>query len=269
MAPSLDMLCGDLAAEHEALEALVLDADEATMDLPTPSPGWRVRDQIAHLAFFDGATRMAVSDPAGFDEERTLALADPDTYGQRAISAGDGLSASELLNWWRSERRELLELLRGRDPKSRVPWYGPSMSAASKVTARIMETWAHGQDVADALGRQREPSDRLRHVAHVGVGARAFSYVNRGMDVPNEPIYVELTAPSGARWTWGEAGRDQVRGPALDFCLLITQRRHRDDVELEVEGDLAEEWIQIGQAFAGPPGEGRRAGQFPESVSGR
>jgi uncharacterized protein (TIGR03084 family) len=138
------------------------------------------------------------------------------------------------------------------------------MSARSFVTARLMETWAHGQDVVDALGAERAPTERLRHVAHIGVGARPFSYAANRREMPDAGIRVELLAPSGETWTWGPEGAvDTVRGPALDFCLLVTQRRHRDDVALMVEGSAADEWLDIAQAFAGPPGEGRRPGQFP------
>jgi uncharacterized protein (TIGR03084 family) len=121
-----------------------------------------------------------------------------------------------------------------------------------------METWAHTQDIADALGVTREPTDRLRHVAHIGVGARAFSYAVHGKTPPQTPVRVELTSPDGTLWTWGPgdaAGR--VTGPALDFCLLVTQRRHRDDLDLDIEGPAATEWMSIAQAFAGAAGTGR------------
>jgi uncharacterized protein (TIGR03084 family) len=132
------------------------------------------------------------------------------------------------------------------------------MSAASSLTARLMETWAHTQDIADALGVTREPTSRLRHVAHIGVGARAFSYAARGQVMPATPVRVELTAPDGTAWTWGPAdAQDRVSGTALDFCLLVTQRRHRDDLALAVAGPAAQQWMAIAQAFAGPPGPGR------------
>jgi uncharacterized protein (TIGR03084 family) len=132
------------------------------------------------------------------------------------------------------------------------------MSAASSLTARIMETWAHTQDIADALGVTREPTDRLRHVAHIGVGARAFSYAVHGKSVPVAEIRVELAGPDGTVWTWGPAeAENRISGPALDFCLLVTQRRHRNDLSLDIEGPAAIEWMAIAQAFAGAAGTGR------------
>ena len=123
------------------------------------------------------------------------------------------------------------------------------------ATARLMETWAHGQDVADTLGVDRQPTDRLRHVAHIGVRARDYAYLVNGLTPPAEEFRVELAGPSGDSWTWGpEQATQRVTGPALDFCLLVTQRRHRDDLAVLAEGADAEQWLTIAQAFAGPPG---------------
>ncbi|HJZ28007.1 MAG TPA: TIGR03084 family metal-binding protein, partial [Streptosporangiaceae bacterium] len=168
-------------------------------------------------------------------------------------------SGAQLLAWFDTARAELLETFATLDPQQRLPWFGPAMSAASSLTARLMETWAHTQDIADALGVTREPTPRLRHVAHIGVGARAFSYAARDQTMPAAPVRVELTAPDGTAWTWGPAGvEDRVSGTALDFCLLVTQRRHRDDLALAVDGPAAQQWMAIAQAFAGPPGPGRK-----------
>jgi uncharacterized protein (TIGR03084 family) len=149
------------------------------------------------------------------------------------------------------------------DPSHRIPWFGPPMGVLSFVSARLMETWAHGTDVADALGIARKPTDRLRHVAHLGVRARPFSYLVRGLEVPPGRIDVVLTSPSGEVWTFtaGTSAAPEpaasVAGPALDFCLVVTQRRNLVDTHLAVHGDLASEWMTLAQAFAGPPGPGR------------
>jgi uncharacterized protein (TIGR03084 family) len=132
------------------------------------------------------------------------------------------------------------------------------MSVASSVTARLMETWAHGQDVLDTVGIARVPTARLRHVADLGIRALRYAYTVNGLPVPAEPIRVELAGPDGARWDWGPPdAANRVNGTALDFCLLVTQRRHRDDTALVVAGAVAREWMSIAQAFAGPAGPGR------------
>jgi uncharacterized protein (TIGR03084 family) len=131
------------------------------------------------------------------------------------------------------------------------------------ASARLMETWAHSQDVADTFGVPHPATDRIKHVAHIGVRARDYAYFARGEQVPADQFRVELTGPSGAAWTWGlDDAAQRVTGPALDFCLLATQRRHRDDLALVAEGADADHWLDIAQAFAGPSGEGRKPGQF-------
>jgi uncharacterized protein (TIGR03084 family) len=251
--PEMDDLCDDVAAEHEALDAVV--AESADWDLATPADGWSIRDAISHLWFFDQRALLALTDADAFaaDAERLLA-----TGVDASVEPGRSMSRDELLTAWRSDREGLVAYARTVQPSTRVPWYGPPMAARSFLTARLMETWAHGQDVVDALGVERAPTTRLRHVAHIGVRARPYSYVVNGRILPDADVRVELDAPDGTTWSWGDdASTDRVAGPALDFCLLVTQRRHLDDVSLTIEGDGAREWMSFAQAFAGPAGPGR------------
>lgn len=254
------LLCDDLRAEHEALDAIVAPLSEEQWSLATPAMGWAVRDQISHLWFFDQRAVLAMRDAEAFAADIQWLLANGGTAA--SVEPGRAIGGAALLSAWRTDRAELLAMASVVEPSARVPWYGPAMAARSFITARLMETWAHGQDVADALGVQRAATARLKYVAHIGVRARPFSYLVNGMTLPEAPVYVALTAPDGSRWEWGEPGPDRVTGPALDFCLLVTQRRHVGDTRLVVEGDLAHEWIGIAQAFAGEAGSGRAAGQF-------
>jgi len=258
MTVDMAALAGDVAAETAVTRGLVADLSETGWRTPTPAPGWDIADQIGHLAYFDQAAVRAAVDPEEFRAEFAAMQAtgiDADAIAARYRDR----SGAQILAWFDQARADLVATFKDLDPATRLPWFGPAMSAASSLTARLMETWAHTQDIADALGVVREPTDRLRHVAHIGVGARAFSYAVNGKPGPAAPVYVRLTAPSGAIWTWGPAdAADRITGPALDFCLLVTQRRHRDDLALTAEGPAATEWMTIAQAFAGPPGPGRR-----------
>lgn len=258
----LHALIQDLHAEQEELATLLDDLPPEDWARPTPSPGWTIADQVAHLAYFDRAAHTALTDPEGFGEILAAAMADPEGF-----SRPDPVPPAELLPGWRAASADLRGALAEAPAGTRVPWFGPDMSVTSKVTARLMETWAHGQDVVDALGARRRPTARLRHVAHIAVRARSYSYLVRGREVPAEAVRVELTAPDGSSWRLGPEEAEQVvLGDAEEFCLVLTQRRHVDDTELRAHGDAAREWLLIGQAFAGPPGEGRSPGQFARST---
>jgi uncharacterized protein (TIGR03084 family) len=260
-------LAEDVRAESAVTRGLIGGLDDAGWHTPTPASGWDITDQVSHLAYFDEVTVQSAVDPKAFIAERTAAETaggiDPDTIAARFRDR----SGAQMLTWFDEARRELLSTFVTIDPAARLPWFGPAMSAASSLTARLMETWAHTQDIADALGVTREPTGRLRHVAHIGIGARAYSYAVRGQPLPPVPVRVELVPPPGGGvWTWGPAdAKDRITGPALDFCLLVTQRRHRDDVALAIEGPAATQWMAIAQAFAGAAGPGRPAGLFPRT----
>ncbi|MGW4160558.1 TIGR03084 family metal-binding protein [Streptomyces sp. NPDC004788] len=257
----------DLRVESEEVDALVGDLTAEQWAAPTPAPGWTVAHQIAHLAWTDAAALLAATDPDAFAAEARKALDAPDRFVDDGAEEGAALPPAALLARWREGREELHRVLREAPPGTRFPWYGPAMSAVSLATARLMETWAHGQDVADALGVVRRPTARLRHIAWIGLRARDYAYLVRGLIPPAEPFRLELTAPEGVSegmsgvgevWSYGPEDAPQlVTGPALDFCLLVTQRVHRADTALVAHGADAEEWLGIAQAFAGPAGQGR------------
>ncbi|MFJ8816597.1 TIGR03084 family metal-binding protein [Amycolatopsis thermoflava] len=256
-------LLTDLRAESAALDQMIAGLSPQRWERPTPAEGWAIRDQVSHLAYFDEAAVLAATDPDAFrgHARELLALGPgfPDVIAARYRST----SAEELLAWFRAARRNLLATFGELDPKARVPWFGPDMSVTSSATARLMETWAHGQDVADTVGVVREPTARLRHIAHLGVRTFGFSFQLHGLEVPETPVRVSLAAPGGDRWEWGPpTAADVVSGPALDFCLVVTQRRHLTDTRLRLKGQTAAEWLAIAQAFAGAPGPGRSAGKF-------
>ncbi len=260
MSRLLDAVLDDLAAETDRLEALVVDLPDSGWRTPTPAPGWDVATQIAHLAWTDETARVAATDQERWDALVLEVLADPDHATDNAALAGGAVAPATLLERWRSARRALAETLRTYPSSERIPWYGPAMSATSMATARFMETWAHSLDVHHALGAQPEVTDRIRHVAHLGIRARDFAFSLHRTPPPTEEFRIDLTAPSGDLWSWGPVGATQtVTGAAYDFCLLVTQRINRADTSLVAIGRDANLWLNIAQAFAGQPGEGRAA----------
>jgi uncharacterized protein (TIGR03084 family) len=257
----LNALVADLRAEGDEIDALVRDLPPDGWSRPTPAPGWTVAHQIAHLAWTDERALLAVTAPDAFKAEFVRFAGHDSASTVVDEEAASAARRPDLLSWWRTGREKLAETLLGSPPGVKLPWYGPPMSPASMATARLMETWAHGQDVADALGVRRTPTARLRHVAHIGVRTRDFAFITRGSPVPAEQFRVELMGPDDELWTWGpEDAHQRVTGPALEFCLLVTQRVHRADTALVAVGAAADHWLDIAQAFAGPPGVGREMG---------
>lgn len=250
-------LLHDLASEHEVLDHVLNHLKDENWDVPSPAEGWTLRDCVSHLAELDELAVVVVNErsfpersenPAG----GALTMVQLEAYGK---------SPTEMVSWWRESAQDLIEALSPLDPSERLPWFGPPMSARSFASGRLLEAWSHGLDILDAAGVEPQDTDRIKNIAHMGYTTREFAYVNRGLAPPTTPLYVELLAPSGTTWTWGDPDSpDRITGPAGDFCRIVTQRIHPSDTELRTEGSLAAEYLEVAQAFAGPPGPGRPPG---------
>ncbi len=255
----LNAVLADLHDESEELDRLVSGLPSAEWARQTPAPGWTIAHQISHLAWTDYVSRLAATDPGAFAEQLARAAADPGGFVDAGATEGAALAPGELLVRWRSGRAELAVALAEVPDGEKLPWFGTRMSATSMATARLMETWAHGQDIYDALPLDRPPTKRLKHIAWLAVRTRDYAFGLHGLTPPAEEFRIELQAPDGELWTWGPQDATQwITGPALDLCLLATQRRNRRDLALIAHGDDAERWLGIAQAFAGPPGQGRQ-----------
>jgi uncharacterized protein (TIGR03084 family) len=251
-------MVADLRAESDDLDALVADLPAERWATATPAPGWTIAHQIAHLLWTDRVALTSVTDEPGFAEVLAEAGKNPTGFVDAAAEELATTPPDRLLADWRRTRADLHEALLGVAEGRKLPWFGPPMSAPSMATARLMETWAHGLDVADALGVQRPATGRLRSIAHIGVRTRDFAFTINGLVPPADSFRVELRAPDGSTWEWGPANAPQrVTGSAADFCMLVTQRRPRAELDVTAVGDDAERWLGIAQAFAGPPGAGR------------
>ncbi len=254
----LEGVLADLAAEGDRLEALVAPLADPQWRTPTPAPGWDIATTIGHLAWTDETAVTAATDKAAWDQLVLQAIADPTGFVDATALETGRVPAAELLARWQVARSRLTEVLRAVPAREQLPWFGPPMSPTSMATARFMETWAHALDVADALGVELAPTDRVRHVCHLGVRTRDYSFAGADLPAPEVDFHVVLTAPSGETWEWGPTDAPQgVSGSAQDFAMLVTQRIHRDDTDLVATGASAAKWLEIAQAFAGPAGSGR------------
>lgn len=264
-----DLLTGlldDLGAEGDQLRAAVDLLGPEGWNASTPAAGWDVATTVAHLLWTDEVAVLAagsLKDEAGkeaWDAIVLQAIADPTGFVDACAFELATRPRDELLDRWVVARAGLRRALLEVEPGGKLPWFGPPMSPPSMATARFMETWAHSLDVYDAAGERPEPTDRIKHVAHLGVRTRNFSFAQNELEPPADEFRIELTAPSGEVWTWGpDDAAQRVTGSAYDFCLLVTQRVHRDDTDLVAAGDQAEQWLGFAQAFAGPAGGGREA----------
>jgi uncharacterized protein (TIGR03084 family) len=266
----VDEVITDLTGEGAAVEALVADLTEDGWRTMTPAEGWDIATTIAHLLWTDENSVHAIdgtlllngpADKDAWDAVVMKALADPTGFvDTEAYALAKELTGAELLGRWRTSRTTLEAKLRTVPDGQKIMWFGPPMSAASMATARLMETWAHGLDIADALGVAVVPTDRIRHVASIGVRTRNFAFATNDLPAPVEEFRVDLVGPDEDVWSWGpEDAKQTVTGSAYDFARLVTQRIHRDDTDLVAYGADVEKWLEIAQCFAGPAGAGRDA----------
>jgi uncharacterized protein (TIGR03084 family) len=265
----------DFYEESDALYALLDGLNENEWKWKTQFKEWTINDVIAHLHFGNYAADLSLKGADAFTQfTRQLSAAGARGIKHKEFTHAwlEGISGLALANRWRPFYGELAQRFGVADPKRRVQWFGPSMSVRTSVTARLMETWAHGQAIYDLLGRERVNADRVKNIAVIGINTFGWTFANRGLQVPESRPYVRLTAPSGAVWEWGEADRDNaIEGGAVEFCQVVTQVRHVADTQLRVVGNIASAWMSIAQCFAGPPEEPpapgrRRIQRRPEQV---
>jgi len=246
----------DFLAESQALYELVAPLRELQLAQPTAFKGWTLNDVIGHLHMWNWAADLSLRDGEEFKRWFLGVQKHVSTGSLRAIEHEwlDGLSGRGLLEAWQSGFVRTATSFATADPSLRVKWAGPDMSARSSITARLMETWAHGQEVYDCLGVVRVNTDRIHNIVILGINTYGWTFKVRGLEAPEPEPYLKLQAPSAALWTFGEPNdTEQITGLAEEFCQVVTQVRNIADTDLKVVGDNASLWVANAQCFAGPP----------------
>ena len=244
----------DFRAESAALAKLLDNVPEEEFSKSTLFKSWTISAVLQHLYFWNEMAGFQLTDENKLSELLKKVMSHDE--GMRGFENAylEGLSGRKLLEAWSAGFQRTADLFAQADPKQRLKWAGPDMSARSSITARLMETWAHGQEIYDALGVVRENTDRIQNIVVLGVNTFGWTFLNRGEPVPEPMPHLALTAPSGAVWTYGEPSRDErIEGLAEEFCQVVTQVRNVADTSLRVTGPHATAWMSKAQCFAGPP----------------
>ena len=244
----------DFRAESNALHDLLDGVDPAIYTEPTLFKSWTINSVLEHLCFWNQMAGLQLTDEAELLARMSAIGQHKD--GMRGFERDHfaGLSGPDLRAQWHTDMNTAADLYADADPKQRLKWAGPDMSARSSITARLMETWAHGQEVYDHLGRVRTNKDRLQNIVILGVNTYGWTYKTRKETPPGPMPHLRLTAPSGALWTYGEESTTElIEGSAEGFCQTVTQTRNVADTDLQVTGPIATDWMSKAQCFAGAP----------------
>lgn len=249
----------DFHDEGAELRELLLTLDDQDWQTTTQFKGWTVNDVVLHLHCGDISAAASVRDPDEFNRLRTE-VAERRKGGLSMIEESrmrfPDLKGKALVTRWWDQLEQLCDLLAKKDPNARLNWAGPGMAVRMFTTARQMETWAHGQEIYDVMGKERVFHDRLKNIAVIGVKTFGWTFTNRKLPVPADVPYVRVTGPSGEVWEWNDpSAQNSVTGDAVEFCQVVAQTRNVADTKLVVKGETAQHWMSIAQCFAGPPND--------------
>jgi uncharacterized protein (TIGR03084 family) len=238
----------DLAAEQQAFADLLREIGDDDWVRPSAAGGWTIRDQVAHLADTEEVAADTLTEGPRAFEKAVPEFDTAENFTASGCRRGNGLSPNELIAWWTEASTRTRELLGKQDPDERVAW-GFGMPARTFATARLMEHWAHGLDIADALGLPAKETPRLRHIAALGHSSLRYAFARARVRWPvGRVLRLELTGADGGEYEFGPGdATDVLRGPLMQWCRTATQRRATDS--LEADGELAELAVLHARAY--------------------
>jgi uncharacterized protein (TIGR03084 family) len=244
----------DLTAEHRALASLLTSMSTGDWGRASAAAGWTIRDQVAHLADTEEvAADTLTGGPRAF-AHAVSGYRTAEEFTAAGCRRGDGRSPAELIRWWADASARTRELLARQDPGQRVAW-GFGLPAETFAAARLMEHWAHGLDIRDALGLPVTETARLRHVAALGLGTLRYALARARVRWPaGRALRLELADADGTCYRFGPPdATDVLRGPLLEWCRTAVQRRSGRDgglpAALRPTGELAELAVRHARAY--------------------
>lgn len=245
----------DFLEESNILFNLLKGLSENEFENKTLFKQWTINDILVHLHFWNMSANSSINQPDQFDIMMKQFFSAIQTGKLRPYENGVIKQRGHvLLNIWYELSKKLAKDFASIDPKLRVKWAGPEMSARTCISARQMEVWAHGQAIFDLLGKDRSESDRIKNVVVLGINAFGWSHQVHGLDTPKNMPFLRLKSPSGEIWEFGDFNYSNIiEGAAVEFSQVVAQTRNIADTSLKVIGKEAKIWMENAQCFAGPP----------------
>ena len=223
---------------------------------PTCCEGWDVASVLAHLALTDeGATASARGEfdhhhdgLLGTGERQTVSVDDAAAAQVEAVRAAGG---EEIRRRWHDSSETMRAVLQAGDPHTRVTWVAGKLSLQTLATTRLSECWIHTDDIADALGVELQPTDRLRYIARLAWRTLPYAFQRAEMTM-HGPVAMDLVGPNGEQWRFDpdRAAVTTIRGSATEFCGVAGRRLDPAATNLVATGADAEAVLRLVRTYA-------------------
>jgi len=250
----MDHALAALAAQHDELDGMLHHATDADWENPTRCPGWTVADVVLHLAQTDELALASIEGRIAEAAASWIEGAGSGTVDDLAgafVAQQRGAPPQEVLARWQAGTAALRAAFATVDPSARLTWVAGQLSARTLATTRVSETWIHTGDVAEALGIARTPGPQLEQIVRLAWRTLPYAFARDGKELAG-PVAVELTAPDGETWAFGdtETARTTVRGPATEFCEVAARRLDPAESGLTATGPDAKEVLALVRTYA-------------------
>ena len=251
----MDAILSALGDQHAELDALLRPLDDDGWSSPTRCEGWTVADVVLHLAQTD---QLALASAQGRFADGLAVLAhglegtgNVDDGAAAMVERERGLAKAALYERWRTGAAALRDTLAASDPHQRVDWVAGQLSIHTLVATRIAECWIHSGDVAEAVGVEQVPTDRLEHVARLAWRTLPYAFAREGRELAG-PVAFELRAPSGAAWEFvpKEPPSTTIAGDGTELCLVAARRVVPEDTSLRGTGPDADAVLELVRTYA-------------------